>query len=62
MDSCGVEPTLHIINVYFFEVFESGIHLSVEDIVDSLKKFPISLSYNLYQSPSSELGILYSWY
>ena len=39
MDSCDVEPTLHVVTVYIFEGLEYGLQFSVENMVDICKSY-----------------------
>ena len=39
MESCDVEPTIHVIAVYIFKGLKYGLHLSVGDTVDSCKAY-----------------------
>ena len=39
MDSCDVEPTLHVITAYLFEGLEYGIRFSIGEMVDRFKAY-----------------------
>ena len=39
MESCDVEPTLHVISVYLFEGLEHGLHFYVGEMIDICKAY-----------------------
>ena len=39
MESCDVEPTIHVIALYLFEGLEYGLQCFVGDMIDSCKAY-----------------------